>query len=69
MSTKQQKPKRNIVCFEPCGPVAAMLANAAKGKTRGAKTRFIQTAIAEACKASQPKLYETFKTLLTEDAI
>ena len=59
---------RRIETFEPCGPIAQMIDNAARGKSRGWKTRFFQDAIANMVGQRQPKLMEKYQTLREEEA-
>lgn len=59
---------RRIETFEPCGPIAQMIDNAARGKGRGWKTRFFQDCIAEVAGRQQGKLLEKYKVLREERA-
>ena len=58
--------QRNIVCFEPCGPVAAMLELEVKNKIRGTRTKLLEAAVAEHLGKRYPKLMARYLVLLEE---
>ena len=60
------KKKRNILTFEPCGPVSSMIENELRGKRRGAKTDLLQNAVVALLRAKYPKLAERYDVLAEE---
>ena len=58
--------KRNIISFEPSGPVASMMAIALRGKLRGSKTELLEDAIVNLLRAKFPKLADRHDVLRAE---
>ena len=48
--------KRNIICFEPTGHLASMLACELRGKPRGHRTNLIELALVNHLRAKYPKM-------------
>ncbi|MEI8288641.1 MAG: hypothetical protein WCH99_04160 [Verrucomicrobiota bacterium] len=66
-STKPtEKPKRNIVTFEPCGPVSSMIENELRGKKRGAQTILLEKAVVNLLRSKYPKLAARYDVLQQE---
>lgn len=63
---KNARMRRRIECFEPSGPVAAMIDNATRGKGYGAKSKLYEQAIVEFLGAKYPKLRERWQVLHEE---
>jgi len=63
--TSQKKP-RNIIGFEPCGPIAEMLNN--EFRSGASKTRVMEDLVAKALGSKYPKLAERFRILREEAA-
>lgn len=58
--------KRNIMTFEPSGPIAAMMECELRGAGYGARTRLIETALAALLGCKYPKFLERFNILHDE---
>ena len=61
-----KKKKRHLEVFEPCGPIRAMIENELRGKSRGAKVRLFEDALAQYLGPRYPKLQERFQILCEE---
>jgi hypothetical protein len=66
VTTNKQKKPRNIVGFEPCGPVAEMLNN--EFRSGASKTHVLEDCIVKAVGSKYPKLAERFRILREEAA-
>jgi hypothetical protein len=64
--TTDKKPKRNIIGFEPCGPIAEMVQHELRSGIN--KTDLMENCIAKALGAKYPKLAERFRILREEAA-
>lgn len=60
--------RREIISFEPCGPVRAMLANELRRSARGAQTALMERAVVSLLGDKYPKLRERFQVLQEERA-
>lgn len=63
---KPSKKTRNIIGFEPCGPIAEMLNN--EFRAGSSKTRIMEDLVAKAVGPKYPKLLERFRILREEAA-
>jgi len=68
-SNTKRNTKRNIVTFEPCGPVSSMIANELRGKGLGAKKRLMESALVCMLQAKYPKLAERYNVLKEEASV
>ena len=57
---------RRIHSFEPCGPVAAMIANETRGKGRGAKSALYEVAVVALDGRKYPKSLARWQVLNEE---
>jgi hypothetical protein len=55
--------KRRLESFEPCGPIASMIHNATRKKSRGAKTRLFEDALYSLLKGRFPRLAKRYQAL------
>lgn len=55
--------KRRIYGWEPSGPIVSMLQAATKGKSRGARSRIIEDALAQYLGPRFPKLMDRYQTM------
>ncbi len=62
----RQKRTRRVETFEPSGPVACMIDNELRGKSRGAKAQLMERALATLLGAKYPKLLERWQVLQDE---
>jgi hypothetical protein len=61
-----QRRKRNIVAFEPCGPLWQMILIELRGKPRGAMKRLMEEAIFKHLGPKYRKLAERYVVLVEE---
>lgn len=61
--------RRKIITFEPSGPVASILEAALRGKSRGARTKLIESAIVEQHRKQFPKLAARYDVLREESLV
>lgn len=67
--TTKQITKRNIVTFEPSGPVRSMLANELRNKPHGAQKKLMEEALVCLLRNKYPKLADRFDILREEGVL